>query len=160
MVGMIEFMKLNKHAVCCLVAGKMPGEVSLNSMEWAVITQIDGERTVEDIAKKLTFSLPEAIQIFNSLIDKGLIEVAKIKEIKIQTVSPAFFNQLEKILITFIGPVATYVINDTLMELNAERSKFPETMVPELVELLSEEISDEAKKIEFQKQMLNLLKRN
>ncbi len=157
---MIDYMQLDKNAICRLVTGKMPGEVSLNSMEWAIITQIDGEQTIDEIARKLTFTLPEALQIFNALIEKGLIEVAKIKEVEIKTVSSRFFNQLEKILIEFIGPVATYVINDSLMELNAERSQFPKTMVPELIELLSEEISDEAKKIEFQKQMLNLLKRN
>lgn len=157
---MIDFMKLNKNAICRLVTGKMPGEVSLNSMEWAIITQIDGERTIDEIARKLTFSLPEALQIFNALLDKGLIEISKVKEIEIKAVSPKFFNQLEKILIKFIGPVAIYVINDSLMELDAERSKFPKTMAPELIELLSEEISDETKKIEFQKQMLTLLKRN
>ncbi len=153
-------MQLNKHAVCCLVSGKMPGEVSLNSMEWAVITQIDGERTVDEIARKLTFSLPEAMQIFNALVEKGLIEIIAIKDETVKTVSSAFFNQLEKILVQFIGPVATYVINDTLLELNADRSNYPKNMVPELIELLSDEISDESKKIEFQKQMLTLLKKD
>ncbi len=157
---MIDFMPLNKNAVCRLVAGKMPGEVSLNSMEWAVITQIDGERTVAEIARKLSFSLNEALPIFNALLDKGLIEVSEIKSDEIEFVPVSFFNRLEKILIQFIGPVATYVINDTLIELNAQRTKYPKTMVPELIELLSDEISDESKKIEFQKQMLNLLKRN
>ena len=157
---MIDFMPLNKNAVCRLVAGKMPGEVSLNSMEWAVITQIDGERTVAEIARKLSFSLNEALPIFNALLDKGLIEVSEIKSDEIEFVPVSFFNRLEKILIQFIGPVATYVINDTLIELNAQRTKYPKTMVPELIELLSDEISDESKKIEFQKQMLHLLKRN
>jgi len=152
-------MDLNKFAVCQLVSGKIPGEVTLNSMEWAIITQIDGERTVQQIAKKLTFSDAEAVMIFNSLLSKGLIEVIAVKEPEVQTVPPAFFTQLEKILIQFIGPVAVYVINDTLLELNASREKFPKTLAPELIELLSDEISDDNKKIQFQKQMLELLKR-
>ena len=152
-------MTVNENAICRLSSGKMPGEVSLNSMEWAVITQIDGKRTIGEIAEKLTFTADEALQIFNSLLDKELIEIVEIKEIQVKVVPVDFFNHLEKILIQFIGPVAVYVINDTLLELNADRPNFPRAMVPELIELLSDEISDESKKIEFQKQMLNLLKR-
>jgi len=128
-------------------------------MEWAIITQIDGEHTVQQIAQKLTFSDAEAIMIFNSLLSKGLIEIIAIKQPELKTVPPAFFTQLEKILIRFIGPVAVYVINDTLLELNARREKFPKNLAPELIELLSDEISDDNKKIQFQKQMLELLKR-
>ncbi len=153
-------MPLNKNTICCLVSGKIPGEISLNSMEWAVITQIDGERSIEEIAKKLTFSIPEAVQIFDALLNKGLIEVSGQKETEIKTVPPSFFNKLEKILTEFIGPVATYVINDTLLELDAKRSDYPSAMVPELIELLSDEISDEKKKIQFQKKMLDLIKEN
>ncbi len=151
-------MELNKFAVCQLVAGKIPGEVTLNSMEWAIITQIDGEHTVQQIAQKLTFSDAEAIMIFNSLLSKGLIEIVAVKEPELKTVPSAFFTQLEKILIRYIGPVAVYVINDSLLELNASREKFPKTLAPELIELLSDEISDDAKKIQFQKEMLHLIK--
>lgn len=153
-------MTLSENAVCRLSTGKIPGEVSLNSMEWAVITQIDGERSVAEIAKKLTFSSSEAISIFQTLLSKGLIEIVEIKEHQIKEVPPTFFDKVEKILVQFIGPVAVYVINDTLLELNADRDHYPKAMVPELIELLSDEISDDTKKIQFQKKMLDLMREN
>ena len=58
----------------------------------------------------------------------------------------------------YIGPVAQYLINDVLTELNLTADKLSKDRLPEFIELLSDEISDENKKIKFQREMLNLIK--
>ncbi|NOX88934.1 MAG: hypothetical protein GXO77_07900 [Calditrichaeota bacterium] len=151
-------MMASENVIYKLSRGGIPEEVSLSSMEWAVITQIDGNRDVAEIAQNLALSTREALQIVRSLIDKGLLQIVRVKKEEIEIVKESLFRKLEKILTKYIGPVATYVINDALMELNAERSNYRKNRVPELIELLSDEISDEKKKIQFQKEMLELLK--
>ncbi len=151
-------MMASENVIYKLSRGGIPEEVSLSSMEWAVITQIDGNRDVAEIARNLALSIPEALQIVKALTDKGLLQIVRVKKEEIEIVKESLFRKLEKILTKYIGPVAAYVINDALMELNADRSNYRKNRVPELIELLSDEISDEKKKIQFQKEMLELLK--
>jgi hypothetical protein len=74
-------------------------------------------------------------------------------------VGEEFFTQVEVVLVNYIGPVAPYVINDVLLELNEEKDKFLKEKVPLLIESLSQEILDENKRVQFQREMLEVIKR-
>jgi transcription elongation factor GreA-like protein len=54
--------------------------------------------------------------------------------------------------------VAVYIINDVLWELNETREKFVVEKIPSLTESISREILDEIKRVQFQKDMLKLIK--
>ncbi len=69
-----------------------------------------------------------------------------------------FFKKLEEVLVKIIGPVAVYVINDVLWELNEIRDKFLIDKIPLLIESISREILDDKKRVHFQKEMLDLIK--
>jgi hypothetical protein len=69
-----------------------------------------------------------------------------------------FFKKLEEVLVKIIGPVAEYVINDVLWELNEIREKFLIDTIPLLIESISREILDDKKRVHFQKEMLDLIK--
>ncbi len=148
----------SENVIFKLRADQLPKEVTLSSMEWAVITQIDGKRTVDDIARNLAMNVDEAVKIFEALAEKGLIVQSHVKEKRVERLSDSALKRIEKILTTYIGPVAIYVLKDAINELQTADGHLLKDQLPELIELLSDEISDEKKNIQFQKEMLNFLK--
>lgn len=139
-------------------AAKPATEVKLKSAEWAIITQIDGKKTIEEIANNLALTEDESLVLFYNLHQNSLIEI-KLKDAPEQEYAPKdFFKQLEVILVKVIGPVANYIIDDVLWDLDEKRDKFLKDKIPVLTESISQEIEDPQKKVEFQREMLELIK--
>lgn len=149
---------VNENMVFKLSPTGVGTEISLSSLEWGVITQIDGVKTVKEIAGNLALTLEETFQIIGSLRKKGLIFFDHQVDVKVEYVNEAIIKKITEKLMRYIGPVAKYLINDTLVELNLTADKLPVDRLPEFVEHLSDEISDEGKKINFQREMLSLIK--
>jgi hypothetical protein len=76
----------------------------------------------------------------------------------IQYVREDFFKRLEAVLVRNIGPVASYIIDDVLSDLNIERSRVSKEDVALLTEAIGQQISDEDKRLKFQQEMLEYLK--
>jgi hypothetical protein len=134
-------------------------EIQLKSTEWAIITQVDGERTYRDICHNLSLNNEEGRTLFYNLYRKGLISVKDIREPKNEYVSPGFFTSLEETLVRVIGPIATYVIDDVLSERNEKKEEFPKDSALSLIESISLEIIDEVKRVQFQQEMLAKVKK-
>ncbi|APF17974.1 hypothetical protein [Caldithrix abyssi] len=149
---------INENMVFKLAAKSSGHEISLSSVEWGVITQIDGEKTVGEIAGNLALSLEEAFEVVNALRKKGLIFFDREIEVKEEVVGKPFLQKVNETLTKYIGPVAQYLIHDVLTELRLEEENIPKSRLPEFIEILSDEISDEKKKVNFQREMLSLLK--
>jgi len=148
----------HEHVVFALSKGKSPTDVTLRSAEWAVITQIDGHKTVADVAKVLALNLDEALNLFNGLNEKGLIEIVSTARLQEDIAPQKFFEDLEKELTAVIGPVAPFVIEDALWAIEGSKDAFLLDRLPELIEAISEEIPDEEKKVAFQQRMLQVMK--
>jgi hypothetical protein len=129
-------------------------EVNLRSLEWAVVTQLNGEKTVGQIGEILALSEDEIQQIFFNLIGEGLLEFVQ-SENNINSPSPAFVNNLERQFKLYVGPIADIIINDTLNELKTSRQYMEKSQIPFFVELLSFHISNTRKRVQFQRDMLN-----
>lgn len=149
---------INNNQIYVLAKDKSPTEVNLKSAEWAIITQIDGEKTVADVARALALSVDEAFILFKGLVEKGLIELSGDKTFEEQYVAESFFEILKKEFIDVVGPVAPYIISDVLVEHEIRKDRLKKEVIPELIEVLSDEISDEMKKVKFQQNMLNHMK--
>jgi len=65
---------------------------------------------------------------------------------------------VEKELAQIIGPLAPIVLDDHISGLGESRDAFPKDKMPELIELLSNEITDARKMIDFQKSMLSIIR--
>lgn len=135
-----------------------PQNLRLSPPEWALITQIDGHKTVQRIADNLGLEEKESLNLFYNLYKKELIHVKDVKDPGDVIVPPEFFKHLEATLILLIGPVASYLINDVLWDLNETKENLIKDKVPLLIESISQEISDEEKSIKFQQEMLVKLK--
>ncbi len=64
---------------------------------------------------------------------------------------------MEHELTKVMGPVAPLIIDDEVAALGAAKDSFPRDRVAELVEKVSSEITDEAKRASFQKIMLEAI---
>ena len=149
---------LHEYVVFALSKTKSPSDVTLRSAEWAVITQTDGHKTIKEIAEILALTFEEAVKIFQGLGEKGLITVISTDKVEEAYADDAFFAALEKELTAIIGPVAPFVLEDTLWAMEADIKKFKVDKVPELIERLSDEITDDDKKVKFQQIMLGTIR--
>lgn len=146
--------RVENNMVFKLSNKRSPKEVNLRSLEWAVVTQLNGEKTVGQIGEILALSEDELQQIFFNLIGEGLLEFVQ-SENTINSPSPAFVNNLERQFKLYVGPIADIIINDTLNELKTSRQYIEKSQIPFFVELLSLHISNTRKRTQFQKDMLN-----
>ena len=126
--------------------------------EWAVWTQVNGKNSIEDIATILATDSKKITAIIQMLFMDGVVEVAQVKKIEKNYVPETFFQDMEQILTSIVGPVAPFVIEDTISDNELSKNKFLKAHVPELIEMISDEIYDEDKKVKFQAEMLEYIK--
>lgn len=150
--------RVENNMVFKLSNQRSPKEVNLRSLEWAVVTQLNGEKTVGQIGEILALSDDELQQIFFNLITEGLLEFVE-SEGSDNSLSPAFVNNLERQFKLYVGPIADIIINDTLNELKTSRQYIEKGQIPFFVELLSLQISNARKRAQFQRDMLNEIRK-
>ena len=131
------------------------GEVSLDSNMLNTLMQIDGVKTLEEIAKQLTVEMPALKEVVARLDDLHLVE---LDNATIPTLNENFFDQLTENLALAMGPMAEILIEDEILSLDVDRTEIPTHRGAELVEILAREIPRDEKKIKFQQTMLKLLK--
>ncbi|MCI0477804.1 MAG: hypothetical protein L0Y55_16295, partial [Anaerolineales bacterium] len=57
-----------------LSSRELNGEVNLKPAVWRVLTQVNGERTVADLAQKLGMDLAQVVHAVEELLHGGLLE--------------------------------------------------------------------------------------
>ena len=133
--------------------------VSLKPIEWQILAQINGERSIVEIAELLDLHEFEVAKIVFSLTTAGLLhEVEYTKTMYRDVVDDVFFDQLTSIFTEVIGPIGPVIIDDEIRLLGEDRATFPQNKAAELVERISLEIADGAKRAQFQKQMVAVLR--
>jgi len=149
--------EINENMVFRLSRRRSPREVKLLHLEWAVVTQLDGEKTVGQIADILALNKDETENIFHNLLKEGLLELVTVSE-ENQFVPPELFDDVEYELTSLIGPIAGILIDDVLKEMRKERDQFDRASLPILIDLLSSQISNREKQLQFQKNILGKIK--
>ncbi len=145
----------NNFVIFSVISAQAAADAQLKSSEWAIVTQIDGNQTVQKIIENLSLDEDECLSLLYTLFQKKLIKIQKIQTEDQIFVSDDFFNKIESSLVKIIGPVANYLIEDVMWELNESRERFDKDKIPMLIEAISQEIKDEQKSVQFQQQMLN-----
>ncbi|MGH1363034.1 MAG: hypothetical protein ACRBF0_05715 [Calditrichia bacterium] len=136
---------------------RSPSEMKLKSLEWAIVTQLNGEKSVSQIGEILALNMDETHELFERLEKAGLLELVESNG-NDPYVSAELFSELEYRLTYYLGPVAAILVDDMLRELKRSRANLDKRQLPQLVELLTMEISNDEKRIEFQREMLQKLK--
>jgi hypothetical protein len=133
--------------------------VSLKPIEWQVLAQVNGQRSIIEIAEVLELHEFEVAKIIYSLTTAGLLhEVTDAQVLFREVVDDDFFEKLTASFTEVMGPIGPVIIDDEVKLLGEDKSAFPRDKAAELVERVSLEISDAAKRAEFQKEMVSLLR--
>lgn len=140
-----------------LSSRKSPSEVNLKSFEWAIVTQLNGEKSVDQIGEILALDPVETIEMFERLQTEGLLEGVTVSRSD-PYVSGDLLQQIETDFTFFVGPVASILIEDLLAEFKRNKNNLDKNSLPLFVEMLTLEIRSDEKKHEFQKKMLEKIK--
>jgi hypothetical protein len=130
------------------------GQVSLNSQALAFFVEVDGSKTVAEIAKKCGLAGAEIRKVIEKLRELKLVEpVPK----GVDVVDGSFMESLQQQLSVAIGPIAGVLIEDAVEDLGCRLDAVPSHMAPELVEMLAREIQREEQRIDFKQQMVKII---
>ena len=133
--------------------------VSLKPIEWQVLAQVNGERSIIEIAEVLELHEFEVARIIYSLTTAGLLhEVTEAQAFFRDVVDDDFFEKLTSMFTEVMGPIGPVIIDDEIKLLGENKNAFPREKAAELVERVSLEINDAAKRAQFQKEMVLLLR--
>jgi len=147
--GEISFMKYRR------VNRKGMGEVTLDGGMLSVLMELDGSRTVAEVAGQLSLGSGAARGVISRLLKLNLIEPV---EETVSVLDEDFFDYLRVQLTSAIGPLAEILIEDAADDLGHSPSRFPSYGAAELVDLLSREIRREDKRTVFKQKMVNKIK--
>jgi hypothetical protein len=120
--------------------------------QWNVLALANGTRTVLEIAKILKWDEFKTSKVICQLAQEKVLEIGRG-----ETINRGFFQTVEKELKNVMGPIATIIIDDLLTELGENKESFPQDRALAFVETLSKEVSDEKKRREFKKTMMEFL---
>ena len=115
-----------------------PDEVRLKHEAWSVLSQIDGKKTVGNISDELKMGERDTAWILYKLFTSGLIEIAtgpQRKEKKI--VDVGFLDLVQERLTAIIGPVASVILEEEIINMGEEKGSFPMEKAVLLVEKVS-----------------------
>ncbi len=132
------------------------GEFSMDSQMLATLIELDGEKTVAEVARNLGVKLDRLKPIIFRLLDLNLIE--SVEEENGYT-GTAFFKDLYTELSLAVGPIAEILIEDAVIDLGQSLDSFSMEHAPELVDMLARQIKKEEKRMYFRQVMVQKIKK-
>lgn len=137
-----------------------PGEVNLKPEAWRVLAQVNGVRSLAEIAQAIGLDESGVSRIAVTLYEAGVLEVAAGAVAPPRaTIDGAFFDEVAHELARAMGPLAEVVLDNEIDRLGENRTLFPRDRIADLVEGVSEAIPNEAKRVNFQRVMLEAIRK-
>lgn len=135
------------------------GEVHLSPEAWRVLTQVNGSRSLAEIATNLNADAAKIAQTADELVRLGLLAAAQDSTTPIRTtVNGVFFENISKEFVRVVGPIGPILIDEEIANLGESREDFPRDKVSSLVERVSAQIPDEKKRLNFQRIILEAIR--
>ncbi len=141
-------MDIQGNMVFMINSGESPQNYKLKSIEWAILTQLDGQKNCGEVASTLSLTQEEVQEHFSRLLDFNLVKLME-KDEQIEYVSRKLIETIEQELVVLVGPVASIIIDDILQDMNKSRETLETTQIGFFVEQVKDEIDDEQKKMKF-----------
>jgi hypothetical protein len=138
-------------------------EVQLKSIQWRVLTTIDGKKSIADIAQSINLGVSDCMKILYTLLRMGLLRDAAQQDNQevrraIKLPETEFINSLKIALTQAMGPIAPYIIVETAEDLKADLLSDSTDQKAFLIETLSSKIPSEKMSLKFLDAMTDWLK--
>lgn len=138
-------------------------DVQLKSIQWRVLTTIDGKKSIADIAQSINLGVSDCMKILYTLLRMGLLRDAAQQDSpevrrSINLPKTEFINSLKSALTQAMGPIAPYIIVETAEDLKADLLSEGTDQKAFLIETLSSKIPNEKMSLKFLDAMTDWLK--
>ncbi len=148
----------SSNAVFRLALQKNGEDKNISADQWNVLALSNGVRTVSEICKALNWDEYKILKTVFQLVRMGLLEKGEVQRpVKKKWVGENFFITIENELRKVIGPVAPFLIDDTLTEFKETRDSLPQDQALSFIEAVGEEIPNAPKAKEFVRVMREFL---
>jgi hypothetical protein len=81
---------------------------------------------------------------------------SKTMDVVREAVAPSFFDRMTRELSEFFGPMASVIVHDHVVSLGESIEKFPRARTADLLDIVSQEISDKKLRASFRDRMAKL----
>lgn len=136
------------------VIRKDSDQISLDADMIRLLIAIDENKSLYQIAEEVEMEATTLKKNLSKLLEQGLIEPVR-KDLPV--LDKIFLQALKINLSKAIGPMAEILIEEVVFEMELNTPEIPVHQAAELIAILSHEISDEGKRIEFKKSMMDIL---
>ncbi|MCU0577058.1 MAG: DUF4388 domain-containing protein [Desulfobacterota bacterium] len=138
-------------------------EIQVKSIQWKVISTIDGKNSIADIAQTIGLGVSDTMKIIYTLLRMGLLRDAAQHETHVERRSirlpeTEFVQSLKNALIQAVGPIAPFMLVDTAEELATDLLTDSTDQKAYLIETLSSKIPNEKMSLKFLDAMTDWLK--
>jgi len=149
--------KIDENMVFVLNSQQSPEDSDLLHLEWAVVSQLDGQKTVRQIAENLALNTAEVEEIFKKLVSEELLVLVDRSEDD-DIVPGELFKYVNHEMTLLLGPVAGIILEDVMEMMRLSRENFDRRKFLGLIDLLTNQIDDPVKQIEFQRNIYPKIK--
>ena len=132
-------------------------EINLDADMIRLLIAIDENKDMAEIAKEVGMDITTLNTTLKKLLKLKLIELV---EKNVPFLDDKFLEALKASLSKAIGPMAEYLIEDAAGDMDFSLSRIPKDQAAELISNLAVEIPDEGNRVQFQKSMIELIKRD
>jgi len=129
-------------------------QISLDADMIRLLIAIDENKSLYQIADEVEMKAITLKKNLSKLLEQGLIEPVK-KDLPV--LDKIFLQALKINLSKVIGPMAEILIEEVVSEMELTSPEIPVHQAAELITILSHEILDEGKRIEFKQSMMDIL---
>jgi hypothetical protein len=127
------------------------GEFAMDSRMLTVLMDLDGQRSLGQIAQSRGISAQALEAVVARLLDLRLITSVEAAAAKLDL---DFISFLREQLSHAVGPIAEILLEDAVYDLGHDLDQFPANQVAELVDYLAREIRRQDKAIVFKQNIL------
>ena len=146
----------------CLDPDVKEKDIHLKSIQWKVLANINGKRSIADIAQNIGLGVSDAMKVFYTLAKLELLRDADLEETEpsrtsIDLPETSFILSLKEDLTRAIGPIAPFVIMETAQDMDLDLLADDIGQRAALIETISSKIPDEVMALKFLNTMTDWL---
>ena len=136
--------------------------IQLKSIQWKVLANINGKRSIADIAQHIGLGVSDAMKVFYTLVKIELLRDAAPVEMEtahtsIDLPETSFIQALKEDLTRAIGPISPFVIIETAQDMDLDLLSDDVGQRAALIETISSKIPDEKMSLKFLNTMTDWL---